>query len=46
MNYERPAVEARRDITAELVQGVQTSTIIGNGLRGTNPTWRHPENTD
>jgi len=38
MNYERPAVEAQRDITAELAQGVVTSgtkTVA-------NPTWRRP----
>ena len=25
MNYERPSIEERRDITAELVQGINTS---------------------
>jgi hypothetical protein len=25
MNYERPSIEERRDITAELIQGVITS---------------------
>jgi hypothetical protein len=43
MRYERPAVVGRRDITAELAQGVQTSG--GNVVP--NPTWRRPEtNTD
>ena len=38
MNYERPAVEGRRDITAELGQGVITS-----GTKNlSNPTWRRP----
>jgi hypothetical protein len=38
MNYERPAVAGRRDITAELAQLVNTSgtkTVA-------NPTWRRP----
>jgi len=45
MNYERPAITSRRDITAELAQGVKTSTVIGGDVAGVNPTWRHPEKT-
>ena len=40
MIYERPSIEERRDITAQLTQGVQTS---GNRIVGANPTWRKPE---
>ena len=30
MNYERPSIEERRDITAELAQGVLTSGLKGD----------------
>jgi len=39
MSYERPSVEDRRDITAQLTQGVKTS---GTGVLQ-SPKWRHSD---
>ena len=38
MRYERPSIEDRQDMTAQLSQLVQTS----GGPAGKNPTWRRP----
>ena len=40
MRYERPSIEDRQDMTAQLSQLVQTSGGVAN------PTWRRPSTTD
>jgi hypothetical protein len=41
VTYERPVVAERRDISAQLGQGVVTS----GGGQTTSPTWRRREET-
>ena len=41
MAYERPSIEDRRDLAAQLSQGVKTS---GTGVL-VSPQWRHSEDT-
>jgi hypothetical protein len=38
MNYQRPRVEERQNISAQLIQGAATS---GGRTPFTNPVWRH-----
>ena len=39
MNYQRPRVEERRNISAQLIQGATTSG--GGTVPLSNPVWRH-----